>query len=251
MREVLPDQIGITSLPPHTAFLFMPKRFTDSNKWDKIWFRKLKPVHKCLWFYICDRCDHAGIWEVDLETASYFIGEPLILKDIENAFEKQYLKLNGGIRWLLKDFLVFQYGQYDETNKMFKPIQSSLNKYGVSMGDIWGINPLKVQVQDKVKVKDKEGIIKGGFTSPTHNEVLAYQQEINGRVAPERFLDFYESKGWMVGRNKMKNWKAAYRRASREWEQKQNTSDQKKSDLEIKRTETYLKSFEENKPNVP
>jgi len=133
----------------------MAKRFTDSNKWDKIWFRKLTPVHKCLWFYICDRCDHAGIWEVDLETASYFIGEIISLDETEKVFEKQFIRINNGSRWIIKDFLVFQYGQYDEKNKMFKPIQSSLNKHGVSMGDIWGIYPLKVQVQVKEKVKVK------------------------------------------------------------------------------------------------
>ena len=30
-------------------------------------------------------------------------------------------------------------------------------------------------------------------------------------VDPERFVDFYEAKGWMVGKNKMKDWRAAVR----------------------------------------
>ena len=38
----------------------------------------------------------------------------------------------------------------------------------------------------------------------------------------EKFFDFYESKGWMIGKNKMKNWKAALRT----WE-KQNGSNQR------------------------
>ena len=132
----------------------MAKRFTDTQKWDKKWFRKLSLVHKCLWIYICDRCDHAGIWEVDFETAAHYIGQQIDEKEAAIAFEKQFIALDSGLRWIIKDFIIFQYGNYDETNKMFKPIQASLNRYGVSMGDIWGINPLKVTVKDKVKVKE-------------------------------------------------------------------------------------------------
>ena len=49
------------------------------------------------------------------------------------------------------------------------------------------------------------------FTPPTLEEVKAYCQERNNFVDPEKFIDFYESKGWMVGRNKMKSWKASVR----------------------------------------
>ena len=46
------------------------------------------------------------------------------------------------------------------------------------------------------------------FTPPTVDEVRAYCEERGNQVDPEQFVAFYESKGWMVGRNKMKNWKA-------------------------------------------
>lgn len=41
--------------------------------------------------------------------------------------------------------------------------------------------------------------------------VRAYCQERGNGVDPQTFVDFYESKGWMVGKSKMKNWKAAVR----------------------------------------
>ena len=49
------------------------------------------------------------------------------------------------------------------------------------------------------------------FTPPTLEEVTAYCKERNNNVDPERFIDFYASKGWMVGSNKMKDWKACVR----------------------------------------
>lgn len=57
---------------------------------------------------------------------------------------------------------------------------------------------------------------------PTVDEVRDYCTEKNYSVDPERFVDFYESKGWMVGKTKMKDWKASVRL----WERGNQKSDQ-------------------------
>lgn len=49
------------------------------------------------------------------------------------------------------------------------------------------------------------------FTPPSLAEVQAYCQERGKGVNAQRFVDFYASKGWMVGKNRMKDWKAAMR----------------------------------------
>lgn len=49
------------------------------------------------------------------------------------------------------------------------------------------------------------------FTPPSLDEVKAYCEKRDRGVNPERWFDFYTSKGWMVGKNKMKDWKAAVR----------------------------------------
>lgn len=49
------------------------------------------------------------------------------------------------------------------------------------------------------------------FIPPTIEDVRAYCIERGNGVNPEAFVDFYASKGWMVGKNKMKDWKAAIR----------------------------------------
>ena len=59
------------------------------------------------------------------------------------------------------------------------------------------------------------------FTPPTVEEVAAYCQERRNSISPEAFIDYYSSKGWMVGRNKMKDWKAAVRN----WERRQKAEE--------------------------
>ena len=49
------------------------------------------------------------------------------------------------------------------------------------------------------------------FKPPTLEQVREYCQERGNSVDPEAWIDFYTSKGWMVGKNKMKDWKAAVR----------------------------------------
>ena len=47
------------------------------------------------------------------------------------------------------------------------------------------------------------------FKPPTVEQINDYIREKTYHVDPERFYHFYESKNWMVGKNKMKNWKSA------------------------------------------
>lgn len=49
------------------------------------------------------------------------------------------------------------------------------------------------------------------FEEPTVEEVAAYCRERGNSVDPQRFVDYYTANGWMVGRNKMKDWKASVR----------------------------------------
>ena len=65
----------------------------------------------------------------------------------------------------------------------------------------------KEKEKEKVKVKDNNKI----FKPPSVDDVRAYCTERGNNVDPQSFVDFYESKGWMIGKNKMKDWKAAVR----------------------------------------
>ena len=58
----------------------------------------------------------------------------------------------------------------------------------------------------------------GRFTPPTAEEVGAYVLERGSDVDPQRFVDFYTSKGWRVGSQPMKGWRAAVRT----WERRED-----------------------------
>ena len=74
-----------------------------------------------------------------------------------------------------------------------------------------------VEIEKEIeKEKDINNKRSRSFTPPTREEVKAYCQERNKGVNPDKWYDFYESKGWMVGKNKMKDWKASVRT----WEEK-------------------------------
>ncbi len=86
----------------------------------------------------------------------------------------------------------------------------------------------KEKEKEKEKEKKKEKDILGAdkpptrprFTPPTVEEVKAYCTEKGYGVDPQRFVDYYTSNGWMVGKNHMKDWKAAVRT----WHGKENTN---------------------------
>lgn len=63
------------------------------------------------------------------------------------------------------------------------------------------------------------------FTPPTVEEVREYCIERNNGVDPAMFVDFYISKGWKIGKNKMKDWRAAVRT----WEAKQREDNASKT----------------------
>ena len=72
-----------------------------------------------------------------------------------------------------------------------------------------------------------------GFTPPNIQDVRAYCKERGNKVDPENFWDFYQSKNWMIGKNKMKYWKAAVRT----WER----SESKKGRMSARQQESWNK----------
>jgi len=86
----------------------MPKRFTITEKWDNPDFRRLSPDAKLLFLYICDRCDMAGFWEIDIDHASFatriaFDDIPTVLVELGNCC----LTVTKRLLWV-KNFVPYQ-----------------------------------------------------------------------------------------------------------------------------------------------
>lgn len=91
----------------------------------------------------------------------------------------------------------------------------------------------KVRLGEDSIVKDSKGESVRGekakrFIPPSVEEVEQYCIERSNNIDAQSFIDFYESKGWMIGKNKMKDWKAAVRtwERSRKQENKENVFDE-------------------------
>ena len=88
--------------------------------------------------------------------------------------------------------------------------------------------------------KNKEiRIINKLFTIPTISEVENYCIERKNTIDAESFINFYDSKGWMVGKNKMKDWRACVRT----WEMREKKKPIKTSKIDSQINE-YLKGKE-------
>lgn len=136
----------------------MAHRLTDSRKWDDPWFRELPPKYKCFWWFLLDKCDHAGIWKVDFKSAEFHIGEKIeesVAKEVMNGRIKSL-----GDKWFIPKFIEFQYkcsvNDLDTTNKVHLSVLSILKKEGVYKGLA---SPME-GAKDKDKDKDIVSILK-------------------------------------------------------------------------------------------
>ena len=68
---------------------------------------------------------------------------------------------------------------------------------------------------------------------PIFSDVVLYCKERNKNVNPQKWYDHYEAKGWMIGKNKMKDWRAAVRTWEKEPDPREHKNDTTKFTNEI------------------
>lgn len=194
------------------------KRFTDTNKWNKRWYRELSPEEKCFWGYVTDTCSNVGIWEVDFGTASHFIGTVINEETIREKFEKQFHELDGGKRWFIKDFIVFQYGEnLNAKNKAHIPVIKTLRDYRlIDENNNFVHDKVPTSTRKVVKIDETSELAEKITTNsggPTLDEVIA---EFKGRLIPdyqthaENFYSYYAGQNWETARGASvkNNWPA-------------------------------------------
>lgn len=118
------------------------------------------------------------------------------------------------------------YGSKYILNDSENDSQSDSHNSVETTGETTDIKRLKTKTKTKTD-KKTTNVVKKVFVPPTVEEVRAYCRERSNTVDAERFVDFYSAKGWMVGKNRMKDWKACVRT----WEKRQEGENHGKRDI--------------------
>lgn len=101
-----------------------------------------------------------------------------------------------------------------ERKKMYRErIKMIAGNSGQTSGQTSGHRPpeLESEIESESESELDKEIKRKGFKKPTTDEISAYCKERENTIDPQHFFDYYESNGWKVGRNPMKDWKSAVR----------------------------------------
>lgn len=196
----------------------MAKRFTDTDIWKKQkWFRALSPVHKLIFLYIKDNCDHAGLWKIDAIQVMEDVGiDSVDIKEFIQSCNKDYDAFTGkeikrdririvhdNLLWIT-GFVQFQYKNKDsdEVNPHGNFAKGAINvlqannllEEAVNKGYLTLTEPLDTLSQTSVRVKGKgKGKGKGNNNKKEKNSKSASKEEVNQiykayprKVAPKK-----------------------------------------------------------------
>ncbi len=136
------------------------KRFTETEKWNDPWFRKLAPNFKLLWDYLYTRCDNSGVWVIDWESAAFHIGIVFNQEEAQAVFSGRVQDIGRG-RWWIPKFIAFQFGDEfnPEKSRVHKSIENLLRRHGLYT--LWiayreGLDRAQDKDKDKDQAQDKD-----------------------------------------------------------------------------------------------
>jgi len=168
------------------------------------WFNKSEAVH--LFLYLVLKANHKdGNWQgIPIKKGQFITSFGKISSDTGISIQS--------IRTLMKKFNLTNEINIQTTNK-YSII--TICKYDIYQDEeIESNNQLTNNQQTTNKQlttnkNDKNN--KEVFKAPTIDEIQLYCKQRNNNIDVNKFYDFYESKGWYIGKNKMKDWKASIR----------------------------------------
>lgn len=134
----------------------MAKRFTDTEKWKKAWFRELGSKLRDLRQFILDDCDNAGIWEVDFNRAAYNIGQSVSEEEVRSAFKNEVFFLDDSKRMFIPAFIQFQYSDLSGSSNAVRSVVKKLSHYQIDLQKLEPFRNPSRRVLDKDKDMDME-----------------------------------------------------------------------------------------------
>ena len=213
------------------------KRMFSLNVVDTDKFLEMPISSRLLYYELGMRADDDGFVD-NWKKILMFTG--LTNDDLKLLITKQFIiPFESGVI-VIKHWRLNNYLQKDRTKPTI--YQEELKQLGIDKNNVYTlytncIHSIDKNSLDKNSIEYKENT-KRKFVKPTIQEIEEYCKERDNGINANAFYDFYESKGWCVGKNKMKDWKACIRT----WEQR-NKKDNKLPDW-------FDKDFNKDKTNV-
>lgn len=119
----------------------------------------------------------------------------------------------------------------DELHNGVKFCTYKVNKnwYGMSKIDMGDISIIDTNNKEDININNNSLYKRESsrFQKPSIDEIRQYCSSRNNSVDPEQFFNFYESKGWTIGKSHMKDWRAAVRT----WEKREKEVPQRKREF--------------------
>ena len=106
----------------------MAKRFIDTGFLNQKWIRKLAPDKKIFLIYLMLKCDNAGILELDLEDASFWIGAKITNTDF---LPENYLIPISDSKYFMPKFIEWQYKDISSNKHIVSQARQILKKHGL------------------------------------------------------------------------------------------------------------------------
>lgn len=136
------------------------KRFTETEKWRDSWFQQLQPNFKLAWCYVLDACDHAGVFEPNLQLADFALGVAIDWPKFIKVCDKRLRVLESG-KWFLTGFIRYQYnGVLNASNSAHLGAIRRLENAGIDpspyLAPDKGLQRGYQAPKDKDKDKDKD-----------------------------------------------------------------------------------------------
>lgn len=141
---------------------------------------------------------------------------------------------NGAIYMLdIQNFIGKGSSEADRKREYRQRIETDRTNVQTNLRQISDKSPPEIELELEKEIKIEKEIDSSAstttkrkrFEKPTLSEIKEYCIERNNNVDAQHFYDYYESNGWKVGKNSMKNWQAAVRT----WEKNSYTNTTKQT----------------------
>ena len=185
------------------------------------------------WFYIKDKCDHAGFWRPNFKWFESATGFRIRQKDFVAKMnsDKERIRVLPNGRWWLAGFVAFHFPKLSMRNSFHRSVANTLRANGIDeksttcvidhtesipRGQVEGRREKRDLIKNDIKDLKKKDINKGGvggkhskpFEPPTLEAVREYCLQNGFSGIAERAYKYYDAAQWKDSTGKqVKNWK--------------------------------------------